>query len=414
MAWQGALGIVLLPALAWAIGDRRREVRWRLVFGGVALQVALAFLLLRFPASTVFFHWVSGAVDGLQTATRAGTSFVFGYLGGADLPFSTTPAASTFVLALQALPLILVMSALSALLFYWRVLPAMVGVFAWLLDRSLGIGGVVGVVAAANVFLGMIEAPLLVRPYLANLSRAGLFMVMCCGMATIAGTVFVVYGTILAPVLPDAAGHLLTASLLNAPGALVIAALMCPEPEAAVRVPPPSLRSEAGSSFDAVVRGTTDGTRLLIAVMAMLIVMIALVSLVNQLLGLLPEVGGRALGLERILGWVMAPLAWLLGIPWAEAATAGQLLGVKVVLNEFIAYARLADLPAETLSAPSRLILAYALCGFANFGSLGILIGGLTAMLPERRAEIIALGPRSIAGGTLAGCLTAAVAGLLH
>jgi CNT family concentrative nucleoside transporter len=414
MGWQGALAIVVLPMLAWAIGDRRREVRWRLVIGGIALQISLAVLLLRFPASAALFRWIGSAVDGLQAATRAGTGFVFGYLGGAGLPFAPMPEASTFILALQALPLILVMSALSALLFYWRILPAVVGAFAWLLDRTLGIGGVVGVAAAANVFLGMIEAPLLVRPYLGGLSRAGLFMVMSCGMATIAGTVFVVYGVILAPVLPDAAGHLLTASLLNVPAALVIASLICPEPPAVAGSPLPSLRSEAESSFDAVVRGTADGVRLLVGVTAMLIVMIALVSLVNQLLGLLPEVGGRALGLERILGWGMAPLAWLIGIPWAEAATAGQLLGVKIVLNEFIAYSQLAALPGESLSAPSRLVLAYALCGFANFGSLGILIGGLVAMLPERRAEIIALGGRSIAAGTLAGCLSGAIVGLLH
>jgi CNT family concentrative nucleoside transporter len=224
--------------------------------------------------------------------------------------------------------------------------------------------------------------------------------------------VFVVYATILSPVLPDAAGHLLTASLINAPAALALAAMMIP-PEDEPRQVPAVSSTDVHSSMEAVVKGTVDGVQLLINVTAMLVVMVALVSLANQILGLLPDVGGAALTLQRGLGWVAAPLAWLIGIPWAETVTAGGLIGTKVVLNEFIAYVDLAGPTGEALSEKSRLILAYALCGFSNFGSLGIMIGGLTTMVPERRADIIAMGPRTIVSGLLASCLTAAVVGLI-
>jgi CNT family concentrative nucleoside transporter len=412
MEWQGLLGIPVIVAVAWGLGERPRRIPWRIVVGGLGLQVALAVLLLWLPPARELFGAATVAVESLQTATRAGTSFVFGYLGGGEPPFDTTFAGRTFILAFQALPLILLVSALSALLFYWRILPPIVRGFAWALGRSLGIGGAVGVAAAANVFVGMVEAPLLIRPYLATMSRGGLFAVMTCGMATIAGTVFVVYATILSPVLPDAAGHLLTASLINAPAALALAAMMIP-PEDEPRQVPAVSSTDVHSSMEAVVKGTVDGVQLLINVTAMLVVMVALVSLANQILGLLPDVGGAALTLQRGLGWVAAPLAWLIGIPWAETVTAGGLIGTKVVLNEFIAYVDLAGPTGEALSEKSRLILAYALCGFSNFGSLGIMIGGLTTMVPERRADIIAMGPRTIVSGLLASCLTAAVVGLI-
>jgi len=412
MAWQGLLGIPAIVAFAWVLGERPRRIPWRIVVGGLGLQIVLAVVLLRLPPARELFSAATVVVESLQTATRAGTAFVFGYVGGGEPPFDTSFAGRTFILAFQALPLILLVSALSALLFYWRILPPIVRGFAWALGRSLGIGGAVGVAAAANVFVGMVEAPLLIRPYLRTMSRGGLFAVMTCGMATIAGTVFVVYATILAPVLPDAAGHLLTASLINAPAALALAALTIPPEGEPTQVPTVS-SSDVHGSMEAVVKGTVDGVQLLINVTAMLVVMVALVSLANQILGLLPDIGGAALTLQRGLGWVAAPLAWLIGIPWGEAVTAGGLIGTKVVLNEFIAYVDLAGPTGEALSEKSRLILAYALCGFSNFGSLGIMVGGLTTMVPERRADIIAMGPRTIVSGLLASCLTAAVVGLV-
>ena len=413
MWWQSLSGLLGLFLLTWLFSENRRAVRPGPALVALGLQLLIALVLLEVPLFRQFFALLNQMVTSLETATRAGTSFVFGYLGGADPPFRVQPEGSTFIFALQALPMVLVISALSALLFHWRVLPAVVRAFAWLLRKTLGLGGPAGVGVAANVFLGHIESPLLIRPYLGRLSRSDLFLVMTAGMATVAGTVMVIYASILATVIPDALGQLLTASLISAPAAVMVARLMVPvtEPD---RVDghwePPR---QASSSLDAIARGTRDGVTLLVNIVAMLVVLVALVSLVNQALGLLPAWGGAALSLEHLLGWVMAPLTWLMGVPMSEAVTAGSLMGVKTILNEFLAYLQLAALPAEALSERSRLIMTYALCGFANLGSLGILIGGMGAMAPERRAEIIALGPRSIVAGTLATAFTGAVVGLI-
>ena len=414
MWWQSLSGLLGLFLLTWLFSENRRAVRPGPALVALGLQLLIALVLLEVPLFRQFFALLNQMVTSLETATRAGTSFVFGYLGGADPPFRVQPEGSTFIFALQALPMVLVISALSALLFHWRVLPAVVRAFAWLLRKTLGLGGPAGVGVAANVFLGHIESPLLIRPYLGRLSRSDLFLVMTAGMATVAGTVMVIYASILATVIPDALGQLLTASLISAPAAVMVARLMVPvtEPD---RVDghwePPR---QASSSLDAIARGTRDGVTLLVNIVAMLVVLVALVSLVNQALGLLPAWGGAALSLEHLLGWVMAPLTWLMGVPMSEAVTAGSLMGVKTILNEFLAYLQLAALPAEALSERSRLIMTYALCGFANLGSLGILIGGMGAMAPERRAEIIALGPRSIVAGTLATAFTGAVVGLIN
>ncbi len=410
----GMAGLLALAwALGWALGEARDRVPWRILSTGIALQLVIALVLLKLPAAQTGFMVLADGVDALMSATRAGTSFVFGYIGGSETPFDSMPYGSTFILAFQALPLVLVISALSALLYYWRVLPAMVRGFAWALRKTMGIGGATGVSAIANIFVGMVEAPLLVRPYIGGLSRSALFMVMTCGMATIAGTVLVLYATILAPVLPGAAGHLLTASLISAPAAIVVAALMVP-PLTATPEPPVDLpHSDAHNSMEAVVKGTTDGLQLLLNIIALLVVMVALVALANQILGLLPDIADAPLSLQRLFGWVLAPVAWLMGIPWAEANSAGSLLGTKTVLNELIAYADLVALPAGALSPRSTMIMTYAICGFANFGSLGILIGGMGTMAPERRTEIIELGFKSIIAGTLATCLTGAVVGLI-
>ncbi len=412
MAARSAAGLIVLAALAWAISEDRRAVRWRTVAAGMALQVAIALVLLRLPPSKHLFLVLNQGMVALERATRAGTSFVFGYLGGGPLPFPEPSPGAGFVLAFQALPIVLVVSALSALLFHWRIVPWLVRGFSSLLERTLGIGGAVGVSAAANVFVGMVEAPLLVRPYLARMGRGELFTVMTCGMATIAGTVLALYASILKGVIPDAVGHILTASLISAPAAVVVAHLMVPErgePTGGRMVPPDEYRS----SMDAVTKGTVAGVQLLLNIVAMLVVLIALVSLVNQALELLPAVAGAPVTLERALGYLMAPVVWVMGIPWSEAVTAGSLMGTKTVLNEFLAYLQLAGLPADALSPRSRLVMTYALCGFANFGSLGIMIGGMGTMVPERRDEIVALGLRSIVSGTLATLMTGAVVGMI-
>jgi CNT family concentrative nucleoside transporter len=413
---QSAVGLVLFTALAWVLaeGGPRLELKalLKLVAAGLGLQLVIAALLLKLPVLKDVFLVLNDIVAALQAATQAGTSFVFGYLGGGPLPFEEGQPGASFILAFRALPLVLVVSALSSLLFYWRILPLVVRGFAWVLEKSLGVGGAVGVSAAANVFVGMVEAPLLVRPYLKELNRSELFMVMTCGMATIAGTMMVLYATIVGAVLPDAIGHILTASIISAPAAIMVARLMVPD-----RGPPTvggfDEAERPGSAMEAVTQGTQAGVTLLINIVAMLVVLVALVHLVNLGLGLLPELAGAPLTLQRILGWVMAPVAWAMGVPWAEATTAGALLGTKTILNEFIAYLDFAALPEGALSERSRLIMTYALCGFANFGSLGIMIGGLVTMVPERRAEVVSLGLKSIVSGTLATCLTGAVVGVL-
>ena len=410
---RGLLGIAVLLLFAWLLSEDRFRVAWRVVVTGVLLQFALALLFLKFPPATAVFLVLNQAVEALQKATEAGTGFVFGYLGGAELPFAETKPGQSFIFAFRALPMVLVVSALATLLFYWGVLQRIVQAFAWVLRRTVGVGGPLGLGAAVHIFVGHIEAPLLIRPYLLRMTRGELFALMSCGMAGIAGTVMVLYASLLGPVIPDALGNILMAAVISTPAALAIAALMVPfrpDPAAAAEL---AIDDPPVSSMDAVAKGTRDGIVFLLNIVASLVVMVALVSLVNSLLGLLPAVGGAALTLQRIFGWVFAPLAWAAGVPWSEAQAAGGLLGTKTALNEFIAYVEMAKLPLEALGPRSRLIMLYALCGFANFGSLGIMIGGLATVAPTRREEIVALGPRTIVSGTLATCLLGAVVGML-
>jgi CNT family concentrative nucleoside transporter len=414
---QSLLGLLVLTALAALLAPRQLErtpsALIKTMVAGLAVQLILALLILKVPPIRYLFAGLTGAVVALQTATDAGTAFVFGYLGGGPLPFQETQPGASFIFAFRALPLILVISALSALLFYWRILPGIVYGFSWALQKTLSIGGAVGVGVAANVFVGMVEAPLLVRPYLAKISRSELFTVMTCGMATIAGTVMVLYASILSPVVPDALGHLLAASIISVPAAVMVARLMLPETEAPTDG---TLSTEdlPDSAMEAVTRGTLDGVTLLINVIAMLVVLVALVQLINLALGaVLPDLFDAPVTLQRLLGYAFAPVAWLMGIPWTEAVTGGELLGVKIVLNEFLAFLDLVALPDGSLSPRSTLIMTYALTGFANFASLGIMIGGLVTIAPSRRTEIVRLGMRAIVSGTIATCMTGAIVGLL-
>lgn len=414
LALQSALGFLALHGLAWALSENRRAVAWRTVLAGMGLTLALGALLLKVPFAGEAFLVLNRAALALARATESGAAFVFGYLGGGPAPFEERYPQASFVLAFRALPIVLVMSALSALLFHWRVLPWLVRLFGRMLERTMRLGGAVGLAAAANIFVGMVEAPLLVRPYVRAMGRGELFVTMTCGMATIAGTVMVLYATIVGPVVPDALAHILVASIVSTPAAIAVAVLMVP-PAAGERTAGELVAPQpAASSMDAITRGTLDGVLLLINIVAMLLVLVALVSLVNMALAALPHPGAAPLTLQRMLGWAMTPLVWLAGVPWDEAPTAGALMGTKTVLNELIAYVELAALPPEALAPRSRLIATYALCGFANFGSLGIMIGGLVAMAPERRAEIVALGAKTLVSGTLATLISGAVVGVLY
>jgi CNT family concentrative nucleoside transporter len=409
---QSVLGLFVLTFCAWLLSENRRAIGWRVPVVGLGMQLAIAILLLKLPQARSVFAALNDGVLALQSATEAGTSFVFGYLGGGPLPFEETVIGSSLVFAFRSLPLVIVISALTALLTYWRILPMIVRAFSLLFERTFGIGGAVALSTAANIFVGMVEAPLFIRAYLHQLTRAELFMVMCTGMASIAGTVLFLYTSILAPVLDDAIGQLVTASIMSAPAAIMVSWLMVPLERRGTSGELSARTLSATSSMDAIAQGTERGLALYLNIVAMLIVLVALVQLANALLGLTPDVGGAPLTLERMLGWVMAPVVWLMGVPWDEAPLAGSLMGIKTVLNEFLAYLRLAELGGQ-MSERSTLIMTYALCGMANFGSLGIMIGGLTAMVPERRREIVDLGMKSIVGGTLATCCTGAVVGIV-
>lgn len=410
---QSALGVLAMLSVAWLASERRGSVHWRPVWSGIVLALVLAAAIRWVPGVGAAIAATNEVLDALMNATRAGTAMVFGHLGGGPLPYEPTHPEATFVLAAQALPLVLVVSALSAVLFHWGILSRIVEAFAWLLQRTMGIGGAVGVSAAANAFVGMVEGPLVVRPWLAKMSRGELFMTMNCGMATIAGTVLVLYAAILKPVMPDAMAHLLAASVIAIPVALAVAAIMVPTD----RGDSVSIRFERedDSAMAALARGTTNGLQLLLGIIAMLIVVVALVTLVNSGLKWLPEVGGAPLSAERMLGVVFAPLAWAVGVPWSEAGAAGQLLGEKTVLNEFVAYLHMAALPDQALSPHSRLLMTYALAGFANFGSVGIMLGGLSPLLPaDRRADLGYLALKSVPAGLLSTCITAALVGLIY
>ena len=410
---RAVLGIFLLLLLAWALGERRSgdkalPIPWRTVATGLALQVLLALLLLRFPLASEALLLLNRAALALEEATDQGTAFVFGYLGGGPLPFAETASGTSFILAFKVLPLVLVISALSGLLYYWGVLQAVTGAFAWVLRRSMGISGALALGAAVHIYVGMIEAPLLIRPYLARMQRGELFAVMSCGMAGVAGTVMVVYATMLGPVVPNALGTILIASVISTPAALAAAALMVPFAPSEDRAEI-SVGEESVGTFDALIKGTRDGIGPLVGIVTVLLVTVALVALVNTALGRLP--GNVAL--QGLFAFLFRPVMWLIGVPWDESAQAAALMGTKTALNEFVGYRELAQLPEGALGPHSRLIVIYALCGFANFGSLGILVGGLGAMIPERRREITDLGLRSIVSGTIATCTSGAVAGLL-
>jgi concentrative nucleoside transporter, CNT family len=417
---QSAFGVMALLVLAWLFGENRRAVSLRQAAIGLVVTLATAVVLIKLPGVARVFGAINDAVGAIASASRAGTSFVFGYLGGGTLPFDVKSPGADFILAFQALPIVLVMSVLTTLLFYWRILPPVVRGMAWVLERTLGIGGAVGLSTAANIFLGMVEAPLFIRPYLAKLTRSELFLVMTGGMAGIAGTVLVLYATLLAPLISDAGAHFVIASVLGAPAAILVSLIMVPEMadiKAGGTAGDPRLATDpdlhAASTMDAIVKGTTAGLELLLNIVAMLIVLVALVHLANSILGLLPDVGGSAITMQRMLGYAMAPVCWLMGLPWSQAIPAGSLMGTKTVLNELIAYVDFSKLPADTLDARSRLIMLYAMCGFANFGSLGIMVAGLGTMAPERRDEINSLGLKSIVSGTLTTCLMGAIVGVL-
>jgi CNT family concentrative nucleoside transporter len=409
---QSGLGIIAILTLAWLLSENRRAFPFRTVIAGLALQVGLALLLLKVPAARDALFALNAAVGALTAATRAGTSFIFGYLGGGTPPFTVTNPSGMVNFAFGILPLVIVISALAALLWHWRILPIIVKSISFVLRKLLGIGGAVGLGSGSMVFLGNIEGLLVIRPYVPKLTRAELFVCFTVGLAVCAGTVFVLYAAILNPVLPGALAHILIASTMSLPGAIVIARIMIPGDGT-------TTGTAAGgdlkyhSTMDAITHGTEDGLKMYWQIIAMLVVFVALVALANAILGNAPPVWGGPLTLQRIFGWLFAPVVWLYGVPWREAVTAGSLLGTKTILNELIAYLNLASLPAGTLDPRSTLIMVYAMCGFANLSSVGIIIAGMSTLNPERRDVFVPLVMRALLSGTMASGLTGSMIGFL-
>ena len=416
--FRGIIGIAVLVALAWAISENRSErPSWKWLAGALALQAALALLIVRVPFVWDVVTLANEGVSAIERATLAGSSYMFGYLGGADLPFPLKDGSlPPLIIAFQILPLVIVFSALSALLWHWGVLKWLVNGLSFLLRRTLGVSGVVGLSGGANMFLGVVESPLVVRAYFARMSRAELFQVMVLAMATISGAILILYATTLRESVPDAVGHMISASLVSLPAALLIAKLMVPgsrEDAATAADDEEDAALKYENSIDAIVKGTMDGMQLFLAVIAVIIVIFALVALTDQILALLPLVGDEPLTLKRIFGWLFAPVMWLIGVPWGEAQAAGGLMGTKAILNEYVAYLELAALPDGTLGERSLLIVTYALCGVANLASVGLLVSTIGTLCPERRAEAAGLGMKSWVAGNIATLMTGAWIGLV-
>jgi CNT family concentrative nucleoside transporter len=410
---QSLFGLVVIVAACWALSENRRAFPWKLAIGAVALQGALVLGLFAIPGSQGVLAAITGAVDGLAVATNRGTQFVFGYLAGGDQPYSVTNQPALFTFAFQVLPLILVISALSALLWHWKILKWITHGFGFLFQKTMGLGGASALAVAANIFLGMIESPIVIRAYLDKLTRSELFLMMVVGLATVAGSTMVAYAAILAPVLPNAAGHVLVASIVSAPAGILLARIIIPEkPGEGGEVADYGSALKYDSAIDAIVKGTSDGLMVVLNISAVLIVFVALVALVNVMIGGFWLFGDHVT-VERVLGWAFMPVAWLTGVSWDEAGKAGWLLGVKLTLTEFVAFIELGKIPAGEMTERTRMLMTYALCGFANIGSVGITVTGLSVLMPERREEVLGLVWKGLFAGFLATLMTACVVGAM-
>ncbi|WP_309090446.1 nucleoside transporter C-terminal domain-containing protein [Phenylobacterium sp.] len=413
---QSLVGVALVLGLCWAMSENRRQFPWKLAIGAIVVQAVLVLALFGLPALRVALQGVGHAVDGLAASTQAGVAFVFGFLAGTpNQPYPLTDPGSMFVFAFRVLPVILVVCALAALLWHWRILVWVTRGFGFVFERTMGLRGPPALATAATVFMGQVEGPIFIRSYLAGLSRSELFMLIAVGMACVSGSTMVAYATILKDVLPNAAAHVLTASIVSAPAGVLLARIIVPRDAAVEQAQAydPAAAKRYESSIDALIKGTTDGLQIVLNVGATLIVFVALVAMVNLILGSFGDVAGAPLSVERGLGLVFAPLAWAIGVPWHDAPTAGSLLGVKLVLTEFTAFIRMGGIPVGELDERTRVLMTYALCGFANVASVGINLAGYSVLVPERRNEVVGMVWKAMFAGFLATCLTASIVGLL-
>jgi CNT family concentrative nucleoside transporter len=407
----GAILLILL--ICWLLSENKKRFPFLLAFGAIAMQAALVLLVFALPNARPVVNGIGAVVGGLADATSHGSQFIFGFLGGGDQPYAIAEGKEApFIFGFRILPIILVVCALAALLWHWGVLKALTRFFGLIFERTMGLSGALALAVASNIIMGMVESSMVVRGYLTKFTRSELFVIMGVGLANVSGSTMVAYALILNDVLPNAAGHVLVASIISAPAGVLLARILIPEPGP---MPKSDYKSDLkyNSSMDAISRGVQDGTMVAVNVAAMLIVFVSIVWLVNGILTAFPPVNGEPLTLQRILGFVFAPVAYMIGIPWAEADTGGNILGTKLFLTEFVAFIELGAVPVTEISERTRMLLTYAVCGFANVASVGILSGGLSVLVPERREEILGLAWKALIPGFLATLMTASVVALM-
>ncbi len=412
---RGMIGLLGFVFLAFLMSENKRKVRIKPIVFGLVLQIVIAVILSKVKIVIVFFEWINRAVIALSHATIAGTSFVFGYVGGGTVPFQLNAQGSAhlFSLAFMAMPMVIVIAAISGVLFYWRILPRVIHGLSWVLRRTLGIGGPLATGISSNLFVGMCESPFIIKPYLKKMTRNEIFTMMTCGMAGVAGTVMALYVTILAPVIPDVMVHVISAVIISVPAIIMISGIIIPESESITLGDQLNLHKSL-NVLDALTQGVKQGVEVFVSIIAMLIVLIALVAFVNKLLELLPFINGHAISLKWLLGYAFMPFMWLMGVPWHEALTAGQLMGERMVLNELVSFQSLASLPKGALDPRVSLMMMYAMCGFANFSGLGIMMAGYGTLAPNRRREIVKIGFKTMIAGTICTCMSATVIGMIY
>ena len=411
MIIQSLIGIVALILIAIPFSESIQKIKVKFIIYALLIQTSLAFILLEIPFISSFFDVMSMAVESLRLSAIEGSSFVFGYLGGGDAPFEVSNNQNLPIFAFTFLPMLIFLSALSALLWHWKILPFLIKLLAKLFEKPLDAKGPIGLAATANIFLGQLEAPLLIKPYLNKMNQRDLLIIMTVGMSTIAGSVMVLYITWLDDKFTGVIGHFLTASILSVPAAIMFSNILIPSAQTDLKTEKEDLKMYE-SSMDAISVGTKDGLNMFLSVIASLIVFLSLVALADFILGIFPNVYGEPISLQRIAAFIFAPIAWLMGIPFAEIIPAGNLLGTKTIFNELIAFNDLRDLDTNILSERSQLIMLYGICGFANISSVGILLGGLSAICPDIRGTLLKIAFRALFAATLASCLTGTVVSL--
>ena len=411
MIIQSLIGIVVLILIALPFSESIQEIKVKFIIYALLIQTSLAFILLEIPFISSFFDVMSIAVESLRLSAIEGSSFVFGYLGGGEAPFEVSNNQNLPIFAFTFLPMLIFLSALSALLWHWKILPFLIKLLAKLFEKPLDAKGPIGLAATANIFLGQLEAPLLIKPYLNKMNQRDLLIIMTVGMSTIAGSVMVLYITWLDDKFSGVIGHFLTASILSVPAAIMFSNILIPSAQTELKTAKEDLKMYE-SSMDAISVGTKDGLNMFLSVIASLIVFLSLVALADFMLGIIPNVYGEPLYLQRTAAFIFAPIAWLMGIPFSEIIPAGNLLGTKTIFNELIAFNDLRDLDTNILGERSQLIMLYGICGFANISSVGILLGGLSAICPDIRGTLLKIAFRALFAATLASCLTGTVVSL--